>query len=65
MANTDKPAWLSQAERLENRYEELSIQISQPDVISDMPLWRKLMREHSELEGVYTHMREYLSLIHI
>ena len=59
MANTDKPAWLSQAERLENRYEELSIQISQPDVISDMPLWRKLMREHSELEGVYTHMREY------
>lgn len=59
MANTDKPAWLSQAERLENRYEELSIQISQPDVISDMPLWRKLMREHSELEDVYTHTREY------
>lgn len=59
MANTDKPAWLSQAERLENRYEELSILISQPDVISDMPLWRKLMREHSELEDVYTHTREY------
>ena len=35
MANTDMPAWLSQAERLENRYEELSVQISQPDVIAD------------------------------
>ena len=59
MANTDMPVWLSQAERLENRYEELSVQISQPDVIADMPLWRKLMREHSELEEVHARTGEY------
>ena len=63
MANTDMPAWLSQAERLENRYEELSVQISQPDVIADMPLWRKLMREHSELAAVHERAGEYKRLI--
>ena len=63
MANTDMPAWFAQAERLDSRYEELSIQISQPDVIADMANWRKLMREHSELEPVHERAGEYRRLL--
>ncbi len=63
MANTDMPAWFAQAERLDSRYEELSIQISQPDVIADMANWRKLMREHSELEPVHERTGEYRRLL--
>jgi peptide chain release factor 1 len=60
---TNMPTWFAQAERMDNRYEELSIQISQSEVIADMPLWRKLMREHSELEGVHERTVEYRRLL--
>lgn len=62
MDKTDMPVWFAQAERLAGRYEELSIQISQPEVIADMPLWRKLVREHSELEQVHAAVGEYRRL---
>lgn len=62
MANSDMPKWLAQAERLENRYEELNIQISQPDVIADMDSWRRLMREHSELEAMHERAGAYRKL---
>ncbi|MDR3050113.1 MAG: peptide chain release factor 1 [Oscillospiraceae bacterium] len=32
------------------RYEELAMQLSQPDVAADQDRWRKLMREHAQLE---------------
>ncbi len=38
-----------QLESIEGRYEELSIRITLPEVISDTPLFTRLMREHSEL----------------
>ena len=38
-----------QLEAVEGRYEELSIRITLPEVISDTALFQKLMREHSEL----------------
>ena len=38
-----------QLEAVEGRYEELSIRITLPEVISDTALFTKLMREHSEL----------------
>ena len=38
-----------QLESIEGRYEELSIRITLPEVISDTPLLTRLMREHSEL----------------
>ena len=34
---------------MEGRFEELSIRITLPEVISDAPLFQKLMREHNEL----------------
>jgi len=41
-----------QLEAVEGRYEELSIRITLPEVISDTALFQKLMREHSELGEV-------------
>ena len=38
-----------QLETIEGRFEELSIRITLPEVISDTALFTKLMREHSEL----------------
>ena len=38
-----------QLESVEARFEELSIRITLPEVISDTPLFTKLMREHSEM----------------
>ncbi len=38
-----------QLEAIEARFEELSIRITLPEVISDTPLFTKLMREHSEM----------------
>ena len=39
-----------QLESVEGRYEELSIRITLPEVISDSALFTQLMREHAELE---------------
>ena len=44
-----------QLESVEARYEELSVQITLPEVINDAPRFQKLMREHSdiaELDGI-------------
>lgn len=41
-----------QLEAVEGRYEELSIRITLPEVISDTALFQKLMREHSEMTEV-------------
>ncbi len=40
---------LRRLEAVEGRFEELSIRITLPEVISDAPLFQKLMREHNEL----------------
>jgi len=44
---------------IENKYEELSIKISDPSVIADQKEWQKLCKEHSELELVVLKYREY------
>jgi len=44
---------------LEEKYEDLSEKISEPDVINDQNLWRKLIKEHSSLEEIVTKYREY------
>ncbi|EDS78246.1 peptide chain release factor 1 [Clostridium novyi A str. 4552] len=43
----------------ENKYEELSIKISDPSVMANQNEWRKLCKEHSELETIVTKYREY------
>jgi len=44
---------------IENKYEELSTKISDPNVIADQKEWQKLCKEHAELELVVIKFREY------
>ena len=37
---------------IKNKFNELTEQISQPDVISNQSLWTKLVKEHSSLTGI-------------
>ncbi len=39
-------------EAIEARFKELEAQLSDPAVISDMPLWTKVVKEHSSLRPV-------------
>jgi len=50
-------------EAVEGRYEELSVRITLPEVISDGALFQKLMREHSELSEVAEFAKNYRKLI--
>ncbi len=44
---------------LEERFEELAKQISDPEVMADMENWTKLCKEHSELAPIVEKYREY------
>ena len=44
---------------IENKYDELSHQISDPAIMGNQTEWQKLVREHSELEDIVTRYREY------
>ncbi|MCL2321131.1 MAG: peptide chain release factor 1 [Oscillospiraceae bacterium] len=50
---------LEKLEFLENKYEELSMKISDPFVMEDQNEWRKLCKEHSDLEDIISKYREY------
>ncbi len=50
---------LEKLEFLENKYEELSMKISDPSVMEDQNEWRKLCKEHSDLEEIVGKYREY------
>ncbi len=45
-----------------DRYQELNLQISDPDIINDQMQWQKLMREHSELQPIVEQYKEYINL---
>lgn len=44
---------------LENRFEEIGKSIADPDIIANQEVWRKLMKEHSDLEPIVEKYREY------
>lgn len=44
---------------LVKKYEEIATQISDPAVISDQDVWRKLMKEHSDLTPIVEKYKEY------
>lgn len=52
-----------QLESIEGRFEELSIRITLPEVISDTPLFTRLMREHSDLEELNALALRYRSVL--
>jgi len=50
-------------EFIEGKYEELSIKISDPEIIADQNLWKKLVKEHSDIEPLVMKFREYKSVL--
>lgn len=50
---------LDKLKELETRYEKLSKDIIDPEVINDIKKWQKLVKEHSVLEEIVIKYREY------
>ena len=50
-------------EGIEKRYKELTLLLSDPDVISDREQWQKYAKEHSDYEEVMQLYGEYKKLI--
>ena len=50
-------------ETVVNRYEQIGIELTRPDVTSNNELFRKLMKEHSELTPIVEKYREYTAAI--
>ena len=46
-------------EDVEKRYDELTVKISDPDVIADNREWQKLMKEHADMTPIVEKFREY------
>ena len=46
-------------EEIETKYEDLTKKISDPEVISNQEEWRKMMKEHSDIEPIVLKYREY------
>ncbi|MFB0918110.1 MAG: peptide chain release factor 1 [Clostridiaceae bacterium] len=44
---------------IENKYDELSHQIADPQVMENHAEWQKLLKEHSEIQDVVTKYREF------
>ncbi len=47
---------------IDDRFKELEQKISDPDVIADQELWRKLCKEHSDITPIVNKYREYKAL---
>lgn len=54
---------LERLDFIENKYEELSIKISDPSVMTNQKEWQKLCKEHSDLEVVVSKYKEYKKVI--
>ncbi len=50
---------LDQLQDVEARYEELGMRVAEPDVVKNLDLFRKLMREHAELTPLIEAYRRY------
>lgn len=50
-------------EELERRYQELEALLSDPEVISNQPEFRKFSREHADLTGLVTAFRRYRKVL--
>ncbi|MBR1443019.1 MAG: PCRF domain-containing protein, partial [Firmicutes bacterium] len=46
-------------DELEKKYADLSDKINDPDIIADNQLWRKLMKEHSDITPIIENYKKY------
>ena len=63
MLLTDYQRIARKLEAAENRFDDLSVQITQPDIIADPPTLQKLMREHSTLEEQAAFSRTFRAML--
>ena len=54
---------IEKLESIENRFEELNMRLSDPEVINNHEQYMKLMKEHSELSEIVDKFREYKSYV--
>lgn len=50
---------LDKLDFLEEKYKELSAQISDPEIIADMKRWQKLVKEHAHIEPIVEKYKAY------
>ncbi len=50
---------LEKLQAAENRYEELTQKLTDPEVLADQEQYRKVVTEHAELEAAVNAYREY------
>lgn len=50
---------LDKLDFLLEKYDDIGIKISDPDVINDQSLWQKLVKEHSDLQPIVEKYKEY------
>ncbi|MBD7912639.1 peptide chain release factor 1 [Clostridium cibarium] len=48
---------------IENKYDELSVKISDPSIMANQNEWRKLCKEHADLEVIVNAYRDYKNVI--
>ncbi|OGO79571.1 MAG: peptide chain release factor 1 [Clostridiales bacterium GWB2_37_7] len=54
---------IDKLQALEDKYEDLSHKISDPEIINDQAQWQKLIKEHASLEVIVVKFREYKVVI--
>ena len=59
----EKTSVMAQLDAISARFEELSVRITLPEVISDAPLFQKLMKEHSDLTELNDMAERYRKLL--
>ncbi len=50
-------------DQMEARYEDLGKQLSDPNIVSDQENYRKVSKQHRDLEGIVEKFREYRTLL--
>ncbi|MGL5152566.1 MAG: peptide chain release factor 1 [Clostridium sp.] len=48
---------------IENKYDELSVKISDPSIMANQSEWRRLCKEHADLEIIVTAYKEYKKVV--
>lgn len=54
---------IDKLQAIEDKYEDLSHKISDPEIINDQAQWQKLVKEHANLEIIVVKFREYKSAL--
>ncbi|HYE12382.1 MAG TPA: peptide chain release factor 1 [Patescibacteria group bacterium] len=54
---------IDKLQALEDKYEDLSHKISDPEIINDQAQWQKLIKEHANLEIIVVKFREYKDVL--